>query len=49
MNYFMSFAICAGLTALAGNESNAGQLLSCDINVAIFLTLAWYLGRRKKA
>jgi hypothetical protein len=49
MNYFMSFAMCAGLTALGANESNAAQLLSCDINVAIFLTLAWYLGRRKKA
>ncbi len=49
MNYFMSFAMCAGLTALGANESNAAQLLSCDMNVAIFLTLAWYLGRRKKA
>jgi len=49
MNYLLSFAVCAGLTALGANESNANQLLSLDLNVAIFLAMAWYLGRRKKA
>lgn len=49
MNYLLSFAVCAGMTALGATESNANQLLSTDINVALFLALAWYLGRRKKA
>jgi hypothetical protein len=49
MNYFLSFAVCAGLIALGATEANASQLLSCDINVAIYLALAWSIGRRKKA
>jgi len=49
MNYLISFALCAGMTALGANETNATQLLSCDVNVALFLAIAWWLGRGKKA
>jgi len=48
MNYFFALAICFAMSGLSANEDNARWLLICDINVALYLALAWFLGFYKK-
>lgn len=49
MNYVYSLSACFSLTGFLATEENARMLLTCDMNVALFLALAWALDRRKKA
>lgn len=49
MNYFFALMICFAMTGLAGTEENARWLLICDINVALYLALAWFLDHRKRS
>lgn len=49
MNYFFALMICFAMTGLSANEENARWLLICDINVALYLALAWFLDHRKRA
>lgn len=43
MNYLFAFAACMALTVLTATDQNYRQLLISDINVALFLALAWLL------
>ena len=48
MNYLLSFAICLALTVMAalGDKGNVRWLLISDVNVALFLFMAWIFDRR---
>lgn len=49
MNYLISFTLCVAGTVFAalGHSTNTYWLGTCDINVAIFLFIAWALeGKR---
>lgn len=48
MNYFFALMICFAMTGLSANDENARWLLICDLNVALYLALAWFLGLYKK-
>lgn len=49
MNYVFAVMICFVMTGLSANEENARWLLMCDINVALYLALAWFLGLKRKS
>lgn len=50
MNYLLSFAICVSLTVLSalGDSLNTRYLVMSDINVAIFLLVAWGLDKKRR-
>lgn len=45
MNYLIAFAVCLFFTVLEFNDRDAEVLLISDLNVALFLALAWALDR----
>lgn len=50
MNYIAAFMICLVGTVMAALSyyPNVKMLLISDVNVALHLWLAWWLGRRKQ-
>ena len=47
MNYLLAFLMCVSLTVMAalGDAKHLRYLIISDINVAIWLLVAWFLGK----
>jgi hypothetical protein len=50
MNYLAAFILCISFTVLSalGGETDWRWLVVSDVNVAIWLWVAWWLGKRRR-